>query len=34
MRLGFSLPLHGEAARPDGIITIAKRAEAIGFHSQ
>jgi len=30
MRIGFSLPLHGGAARPEGLITIAKRAEALG----
>ena len=33
MRIGFSLPLHGSAARPEGLITIAKRAEALGYES-
>jgi probable F420-dependent oxidoreductase len=33
MRIGFSLPLHGKAARPEGILTIARRAEALGFES-
>ena len=33
MRIGFALPLHGSAARSDGLITIAKRAEAMGYES-
>jgi len=33
MRIGFSLPLHGSAAHPEGLITIAKRAEALGYES-
>jgi probable F420-dependent oxidoreductase len=33
MRIGFSLPLHGSAAQPEGLITIAKRAEALGYES-
>jgi len=33
MRIGFALPQHGEAAGPEGVITIAKRAEALGFDS-
>ena len=33
MRLGCSLPLHGRAAHPDGLITIATRAEALGYDS-
>jgi probable F420-dependent oxidoreductase len=31
MRLGFGLPLHGGPARPDGLIAIARRAEALGY---
>ena len=33
MRLGFSLPQHGSAANPDDLITVAKRAEEIGYQS-
>jgi len=33
VRIGFSLPLHGSAARPEGLITIAKRAEVLGYES-
>lgn len=33
MRVGFGLPQHGGAARPDGLITIARRAEALGYNS-
>jgi len=33
MRIGFALPLHGDAARPEALITIARRAEALGYHS-
>jgi len=33
MRVGFGLPQHGGAARPDGLITIARRAEALGYDS-
>jgi len=33
MRIGFALPQHGDAARPDGILTIARRAEALGYQS-
>jgi probable F420-dependent oxidoreductase len=33
MRIGFSLPFHGRAAHPEGLITIAKRAEALGYDS-
>ena len=33
MRVGFALPQHGDATRPDGLILIARRAEALGFDS-
>jgi len=33
MRIGISLPQHGSAATPEGLIAIAKRAEALGYHS-
>jgi probable F420-dependent oxidoreductase len=33
VRIGFSLPLHGSAAGPEGLITIAKRAELLGYES-
>lgn len=33
MRIGFSLPISGEAATGDGVRAVAERAEAIGFDS-
>lgn len=33
MRLGFALPQVGSAAGPDGVITVARRAEDLGFDS-
>jgi alkanesulfonate monooxygenase SsuD/methylene tetrahydromethanopterin reductase-like flavin-dependent oxidoreductase (luciferase family) len=33
MRIGRSLPLHGSAACPEGLIAIAKHAEALGYAS-
>jgi alkanesulfonate monooxygenase SsuD/methylene tetrahydromethanopterin reductase-like flavin-dependent oxidoreductase (luciferase family) len=33
MRIGISLPQHGSAATPDGLIAVAKRAEALGYDS-
>jgi probable F420-dependent oxidoreductase len=33
MRLGFALPQVGSAAGPDALITVAQRAEALGFDS-
>jgi probable F420-dependent oxidoreductase len=33
MRIGFGLPHTGPAASPDAIVQVAKRAEAMGFHS-
>jgi probable F420-dependent oxidoreductase len=31
MKLGFALPQHGDAARPDGLITLARHAETLGY---
>jgi probable F420-dependent oxidoreductase len=33
MRLGFGLPLTGQAAEPDGLSKVARRAEQLGFNS-
>src|SRR5690242_12445740 len=33
MRIGISLPQHGSAATPEGLIAVARRAEALGYHS-
>jgi len=33
MRIGFALPQHGDAARPEALLTIARRAEALGYQS-
>ena len=33
MRLGFSLPVSGAAATPDTLVTVAQRAEALGYAS-
>ena len=33
MRLGFSLPMAGDWATPDNLVTIAQRAEALGYAS-
>jgi alkanesulfonate monooxygenase SsuD/methylene tetrahydromethanopterin reductase-like flavin-dependent oxidoreductase (luciferase family) len=33
MLMGFGLPQHGGAARPDGFIAVARRAEALGYDS-
>lgn len=33
MRLGFALPQSGPASRPDTVIEVARRAEALGYHS-
>jgi alkanesulfonate monooxygenase SsuD/methylene tetrahydromethanopterin reductase-like flavin-dependent oxidoreductase (luciferase family) len=33
MRLGFALPQVGSAAGPDAVITVARRAEDLGFDS-
>jgi alkanesulfonate monooxygenase SsuD/methylene tetrahydromethanopterin reductase-like flavin-dependent oxidoreductase (luciferase family) len=33
MRRGFALPQIGSVAGPDALITVAKRAEALGFDS-
>jgi len=33
MRLGFALPQIGPVAGPDALVTVAKRAEALGFDS-
>jgi probable F420-dependent oxidoreductase len=33
MRIGCSLPFHGRAACPEGLLTIARRAEALGYAS-
>jgi alkanesulfonate monooxygenase SsuD/methylene tetrahydromethanopterin reductase-like flavin-dependent oxidoreductase (luciferase family) len=33
MRTGLSLPFHGRAAHPEGLLTLATRAEALGYDS-
>jgi probable F420-dependent oxidoreductase len=33
MRLGFCLPQHGRAAGPEALVSVAQRAEALGFES-
>ncbi len=33
MRFGFALPQVGSAVGPEGLVTVAKRAEDLGFHS-
>lgn len=33
MRLGFGLPIAGSWATPDNLVTVARRAEDLGYHS-
>src|SRR5438876_12026428 len=33
MKLGFALPVAGAWATPDGLVRVAREAEALGYHS-